>query len=195
MDNGYKIPSAREFNKLAKYGKLTSKDVLITFDDVAKSAKILFDILVEHQLYFTAFISPYLVQVDDEYMNWSQLVGYLSTGFLDIGNHSFSHESFLDYSKKKIIDEIKRGENEIKKNLNVESCGFAFPYGQFQRWQLSFISKQTGKMIFLTDSKLKDNLINSRYVFKRIPIGKATKMYIFNSALKGRLRFFSRGML
>jgi peptidoglycan/xylan/chitin deacetylase (PgdA/CDA1 family) len=81
----------------------------------------------------TLFINPESIGGAD-YMSWEQLKLAMEAG-IEIGNHSYSHDHFLNYPMEELESEFKksvlRAEEIIGKRLGITTRHFAYPYGEF----------------------------------------------------------------
>ena len=58
------------------------------------------------------------------YMSWSQIREISKEDFVEIGNHSHSHEYLVDESKDLILDDIKKSISIFKDQLGKNSDFF-----------------------------------------------------------------------
>ena len=65
------------------------------------------------------------------YMSWSQIREISKEDFVEIGNHSHSHEYLVDESKDLILDDIKKSISIFKKQLGKNSDFFSYPFGEY----------------------------------------------------------------
>ena len=62
-------------------------------------------------------------------LTWEQIIDLKQNPLSTIGNHTYSHNAFINLSDKEIIEEIGKASDEMKKNTGINMRHFAFPYG------------------------------------------------------------------
>ena len=102
--------------KLDLYQKKNKRKILLTIDDGYLSFyKNAWPILKEKKIPFILFISTREVGAPG-YMNWEQIKNISKEDFVEIGNHSHTHEYLIDKNLKTIKDDIVTSVNIFKKN-------------------------------------------------------------------------------
>ena len=64
-------------------------------------------------------------------MNWDQIREISKENFVEIGNHSHTHEYLVDESNKTIKEDIKKSITIFKKELGQNSIFFSYPFGEY----------------------------------------------------------------
>ena len=64
-------------------------------------------------------------------MSWDQIREISNEDFVEIGNHSHTHEYLVDESKEVIISDIKKSIKIFKKELGKNSDFFSYPFGEY----------------------------------------------------------------
>ena len=107
------------------------RKLLLTIDDAFSSFyENAWPILKEKKIPFILFVSTREVGAFN-YMNWDQIKELNKEDFVEIGNHSHSHEYLVDEDssliKKDITKSIKIFNNQLGKN----SYFFSYPFGEY----------------------------------------------------------------
>ena len=106
------------------YKNKNERKVLLTIDDGLMSFyKNAWPILREKKIPFILFVNTENVGTFN-YMNWEQILELHNSDFVEIGNHSHSHEYLVDENAEKIIDDIKTSIQIFKKKLGKNSNFF-----------------------------------------------------------------------
>lgn len=122
---------AVDYLKSSRSGRKTA---VITIDDGYKSFyQKGFPLLKEFGFPATLFINTGSVGGSD-YMDWKQLKE-VSEGGIEIGNHTHSHDYFLNLPERLRYDrfrrELDKSQQLIQENLGIEPESFAYPFGEF----------------------------------------------------------------
>ena len=64
-------------------------------------------------------------------MNWEEIKKISAESFVEIGNHSHTHEYLVDEDIKIIQKDIITSINLFKKNLGKNSEFFSYPFGEY----------------------------------------------------------------
>jgi peptidoglycan/xylan/chitin deacetylase (PgdA/CDA1 family) len=111
-------------NKIKRKILLTIDDAFLSFYENA------WPILKEKRIPFILFVNTREVG-SFNYMTWQQIKELYAEDFVEIGNHSHSHEYLVDESfsviKKDIVKSIKIFKNRLGKN----SYFFSYPFGEY----------------------------------------------------------------
>ncbi len=113
---------------------LENKDkrkILLTIDDGFLSFyENAWPILKKKQIPFILFVSTREVG-SPGYMNWEQIKTLAKENFVEIGNHSHTHEYLIDEDAKTIKDDISTSIKIFKKQLGRNSDFFSYPFGEY----------------------------------------------------------------
>ena len=97
--------------------KKTERKILLTIDDGFESFyKNAWPILKEKRIPFILFVSTREVGAYN-YMTWDQIREIEKEDFVEIGNHSHTHEYLVDENKDVIISDIEKSISIFKKEL------------------------------------------------------------------------------
>ncbi|WP_161792369.1 polysaccharide deacetylase family protein [Burkholderia sp. A9] len=55
----------------------------------------------------------------------------IELGMVEIWNHGFSHIRYDNATIAQLLDDLVRGHEAIRDTLNIDACGFGFPYNKF----------------------------------------------------------------
>jgi len=125
-----KFINPKEFEHELVSNKINRK-MLLTIDDAFLSFyENAWPILKEKRIPFILFVNTREIG-SFNYMNWQQIKELYRKDFVEIGNHSHSHEYLVDESsttiKKDIIKSIEIFNNELGKNSDF----FSYPFGEY----------------------------------------------------------------
>ncbi len=122
----------------------TSRYVTITIDDAFRSFyESGFPLLKEYGLKATLFMNTETVGSGD-YLNWEEIRELANYG-IEIGNHSHSHEYFLnlpDSTRRFLFEQdVKKAQQEIEYHTGTKPVVFAYPYGEYDTLMQEVIRK------------------------------------------------------
>ena len=120
-----------ELNKVHK-----NRSILLTIDDgYASFYKYAWPYLKNKKIPFILFISTAMVGKSG-YMDWTQIKEINNSNIGVIGNHSHTHDYLVNFSNKKINDDINNSIKIFKKELGYNPVYFSYPFGEYS---LNFI--------------------------------------------------------
>jgi peptidoglycan/xylan/chitin deacetylase (PgdA/CDA1 family) len=129
-NNQIRFINPKNFENELKNNKKQRK-VLLTIDDGFMSFyKNAWPVLKEKKIPFILFISTREVGVTN-YMTWNQIRELDKENFVEIGNHSHSHEYLVDENKDLITADIEKSISIFKKELGKNSLFFSYPFGEY----------------------------------------------------------------
>ncbi len=130
QENNIQFINPKNFEKEIKNNKKQRK-ILLTIDDGFSSFyQNAWPLLKKEKIPFILFVSTREVGALN-YMSWSQIREISKEDFVEIGNHSHSHEYLVDESKDLILDDIKKSISIFKKQLGKNSDFFSYPFGEY----------------------------------------------------------------
>jgi peptidoglycan/xylan/chitin deacetylase (PgdA/CDA1 family) len=107
------------------------RKVLLTIDDGFLSFyQNAWPILKERKIPFILFVNTREVG-SFNYMNWNQIKEINKENFVEIGNHSHSHEYLVDENNEIIRSDIKESIDIFNKELGKNSDFFSYPFGEY----------------------------------------------------------------
>ena len=113
------------------FTKKNQRKILLTIDDAFLSFyKNAWPILKSRKIPFILFVNTREVG-SFNYMNWKQIKELHKENFVEIGNHSHSHEYLVDEDNYKIKEDIVQSINIFKKQLGKNSSFFSYPFGEY----------------------------------------------------------------
>ena len=77
------------------------------------------------------FICKYSRSWAFNYMTWDQIKEISKEDFVEIGNHSHTHEYLVDENNEVIKEDIEKSISIFKKNLGKNSNFFSYPFGEY----------------------------------------------------------------
>ena len=111
-------------NKLQRKILLTIDDGFLSFYENA------WPILKDKKIPFILFVSTREVGAFN-YMTWDQIKEISKEDFVEIGNHSHTHEYLVDESNELIKEDISKSISIFEKNLGKNSDFFSYPFGEY----------------------------------------------------------------
>ena len=120
----------KNFEEELKNNK-SKRKILLTIDDGFSSFyENAWPILKEKKIPFILFVSTREVGVFN-YMTWDQIREISKENFVEIGNHSHTHEYLADESNDLIKEDISKSISIFKENLGKNSDFFSYPFGEY----------------------------------------------------------------
>ena len=173
----------KKFEQELKNNKKKRK-ILLTIDDGFSSFyKNAWPILKEKKIPFILFISTREVG-SFNYMTWNQIREISKEDFVEIGNHSHTHEYLVDESSELIKKDIKKSISIFKKELGKNSIFFSYPFGEYSLEFKDIIKSLGFKYAFGQHSGVLDET-KDFYELPRFPINeKYGEIKRFNSLTK-----------
>jgi len=175
IKNKFDILTFSQAVKYLKSNEPARKVAVITVDDGYKSFyQNGLPVLKKHSLPATLFINTETVEGGD-YMSWRELQLAVDAG-VEIGNHTHSHDYFLNQSPatryQVFKEEIELSQKIIFEKLQIRPTVFSFPYGEFDN-KMKSIVKEAG---FLAAAAQNSGVMHAEIDFflcPRFPISEA----------------------
>ena len=165
-------------------GKKDKRKILLTIDDAFLSFyDNAWPLLKEKKIPFILFVSTREVG-SFNYMNWEQIKSISKENFVEIGNHSHTHEYLVDENNDIIRDDIKKSIKIFKEQLGGNSDFFSYPFGEYSLNFKNIIKSLGFKYAFGQHSGVIDET-KDFYELPRFPINeKYGELKRFNSLTK-----------
>ena len=129
-ENKIEFINPKDFENVLQNNKLQRK-ILLTIDDGFLSFyKNAWPILKDKKIPFILFISTREVGAFN-YMTWDQIKEISKEDFVEIGNHSHTHEYLADENNGLIKEDIAKSISIFKKKLGKNSDFFSYPFGEY----------------------------------------------------------------
>ena len=162
----------------------SERKILLTIDDAFLSFyENAWPILKEKKIPFILFVNTREVG-SFNYMNWSHIKELYEEDFVEIGNHSHSHEYLIDKPSSVIKDDIKKSIEIFKNKLGHNSDFFSYPFGEYSLEFIKIIKSFNFKYAFGQHSGVVDESKNY-YELPRFPINeKYGDLKRFNTLIK-----------
>ena len=168
--NNIKFINPKNFEKELIENKKQRK-ILLTIDDGFLSFyNNAWPILKKNKIPFILFISTKEVGAFN-YMNWSQIKEISRNDFVEIGNHSHTHEYLVDEDNEIIKKDIQKSINIFKEQLGKNSHFFSYPFGEYSLDFKNIIKSLGFKYAFGQHSGVIDKTKNF-YELPRFPINE-----------------------
>ena len=169
-NNKIKFINPKDFENELKNLKLQRK-ILLTIDDGFLSFyENAWPILKEKKIPFILFVSTREVGAFN-YMSWDQIREISKENFVEIGNHSHTHEYLADEKNEIIKKDIEKSISIFKKELGKNSDFFSYPFGEYSNDFKKIIKNFGFKYAFGQHSGVIDET-KDFYEFPRYPINE-----------------------
>ena len=164
--------------------KKKRRKVLLTIDDGFLSFyNNAWPLLKKEKIPFILFVSTREVG-SFNYMTWEQIQEISKEDFVEIGNHSHTHEYLVDENNETIKADIQKSIDIFIKKLGKNSEFFSYPFGEYSVNFKNIIKNFGFKYAFGQHSGVIDETKNF-YELPRFPINeKYGELKRFNSLVK-----------
>ena len=140
-------------------------------------------ILKEREIPFILFVSTREIG-SFNYMTWDQIKEIAQENFVEIGNHSHSHEYLVEENIEIIKEDIEKSIKIFKDELGKNSNFFSYPFGEYSLEFKELIKSLNFKYAFGQHSGVMDET-KDFYELPRFPINeKYGEIKRFNSLMK-----------
>ena len=147
------------------------RKILLTIDDGYTSFyENAWPILKRSKIPFILFVSTREVGKKG-YMNWDEIKNISNYEFVQIGNHSHSHDYLIDFSDKKIKDDLKESINIFEEKLGKSLDFFSYPFGEYSSSLKNIVINLGFKYAFGQHSGVVD-FTKDFYEMPRFPINE-----------------------
>ena len=127
---GIKFINPKNFIQNISQNKKERK-ILLTIDDGLLSFyKNAWPILKKRKIPFILFVNTREVGTYN-YMNWEQIIELYNSEYVEIGNHSHSHEYLVDEDGDIIKNDILKSIQIFERKLGKNSEFFSYPFGEY----------------------------------------------------------------
>jgi len=170
QNNNIKFVNPKNFENELLNNK-NQRKVLLTIDDGFLSFyKNAWPILKENKIPFILFVSTREVG-SFNYMSWDQIKKISEEDFVEIGNHSHTHEYLVDKSNEIIKADIQQSIDIFEEKLGTNSNFFSYPFGEYSLNFTNIIKSFGFKYAFGQHSGVIDETKNF-YELPRFPINE-----------------------
>ena len=182
-ENNINFINPRNFEDELKNNK-TQRKILLTIDDGFSSFyNNAWPILKKKKIPFILFVSTREVGAFN-YMTWDQIREISKENFVEIGNHSHTHEYLVEEESELIKNDIKKSISIFKKELGRNSSFFSYPFGEYSNEFKKIIKSLNFKYAFGQHSGVMDET-KDFFEFPRFPINeKYGEIKRFESLMK-----------
>ena len=169
-DEGIKFIHPKEFEQ-SLVEKKKERKILFTVDDGLLSFyENAWPILKKKQIPFILFVNTREVGAFN-YMNWDQIRELYKEDFVEIGNHSHSHEYLVDESREVIESDILKSIKIFEEKLGKNSDFFSYPFGEYSSEFKNLIKSLGFKYAFGQHSGVIDET-KDKFELPRFPINE-----------------------
>ena len=182
-ENNINFINPKNFENELKNNK-TQRKILLTIDDGFLSFyENAWPILKKKKIPFILFVSTREVGTFN-YMTWDQIREISKENFVEIGNHSHTHEYLVEEKSELIKNDIEKSISIFKKELGKNSDFFSYPFGEYSIEFKNIIKSLNFKYAFGQHSGVMDDT-KDFYEFPRFPINeKYGEIKRFKSLMK-----------
>ena len=182
-ENNINFINPKNFENEIKNNK-TQRKILLTIDDGFSSFyENAWPILKKKKIPFILFVSTREVGAFN-YMTWDQIREISEENFVEIGNHSHTHEYLVEEKSELIKNDIEKSISIFKKELGKNSDFFSYPFGEYSIEFKEIIKSLNFKYAFGQHSGVMDET-KDFYEFPRFPINeKYGEIKRFKSLMK-----------
>jgi peptidoglycan/xylan/chitin deacetylase (PgdA/CDA1 family) len=129
-NEGIRFIHPKKFKENLSENKKVRK-ILLTIDDGLLSFyQNAWPILKKNKIPFILFINTREVGAFN-YMNWNQILELHAADYVEIGNHSHSHEYLVDENSETIKKDILTSIEIFNEKLGTNSKFFSYPFGEY----------------------------------------------------------------
>ena len=169
-ENNIKFINPKDFEYELKNNKLQRKILLTVDDGFLSFYKNAWPILREKKIPFILFVSTREVGAFN-YMTWDQIREISKENFVEIGNHSHTHEYLADENNNIIKKDIQKSIEIFNKELGNNSIFFSYPFGEYSNDFKNIIKDFDFKYAFGQHSGVMDET-KDFYELPRYPINE-----------------------
>jgi len=144
---GIKFITFEKFHSLME-SKIDNTYLLLTIDDAFESFYLnAWPLLKSKKIPFILFVSTREIGKNG-YMTWEQIRKLESNNFVEIGNHSHSHEYLVDWDNNKIKSDLNESIKIFNKELGYSPIVFSYPFGEYSNDLKKIIADLNFKFAF-----------------------------------------------
>ena len=182
-NEGIKFINPQNFIQELKNNK-NQRKILLTIDDGYQSFyDNAWPILKSEKIPFILFISTREVGKKG-YMSWSNIREIQEYNFVEIGNHSHTHDYLIDFNDNDVKNDLTTSINIFKEKLGKNSDFFSYPFGEYSTNLKKIVIDLGFKYAFGQHSGVVD-VTKNLYEMPRFPINeKYGEIERFKSILK-----------
>lgn len=132
VENEYLVLSLSDALKELEQSPSQTKDIaVITIDDAYRSFyEVAWPLLQQYNMPATLYINTATISASD-YMSWNEIKEVSESG-IEIGNHSHSHDYFLNnYKTEHFLKDLNLSQSLFKEKLGRSPTTFAYPFGEW----------------------------------------------------------------
>ncbi len=168
--DGIKFVNPSNFKKELVNNK-NERKILITIDDGYQSFyDNAWPILKKDKIPFILFVSTREVGKRG-YMSWENIIELEKYNFVEIGNHSHTHDYLIDFEEHEIKNDLVTSINIFKEKLGKNSIFFSYPFGEYSTNLKNIVIDLGFKYAFGQHSGVTDYTKNS-FEMPRFPINE-----------------------
>ena len=147
------------------------RKVLLTIDDGYQSFyENAWPILKESKIPFILFVSTREIGKKG-YMNWQHIKEIEKYDFVEIGNHSHSHDYLIDFKDIEVERDLKKSIDIFNEKLGKNSIFFSYPFGEYSSSLKNIVIELGYKYAFGQHSGVAD-YTKDFYELPRFPINE-----------------------
>jgi peptidoglycan/xylan/chitin deacetylase (PgdA/CDA1 family) len=129
--------------------------------------------------------------VSNLFMEWKHVIELSNDKLVTIGSHTKNHFPLNQLSKKEIIDDVIKANEQIEKKINKKIFHFAFPYGtinEVEKNEIQILDNLGFKSIVTArHGNIYKNHLNYKYCLPRIMLNEKFKIKDLGNIRKQRI--------
>ena len=169
-ENNISFIQPKNFENELKNSKKKRKILLTVDDGFSSFYKNAWPLIKEQRIPLILFISTREVG-SPNYMTWDEIREIKKEDFVEIGNHSHTHEYLVDENSEIIKKDLKKSMSIFKNELGENSVFFSYPFGEYSSEFKNIIKALGFKYAFGQHSGVIDETKNF-YELPRFPINE-----------------------
>lgn len=178
-ENNYQTIFVNQLENLENY----QKPVALTFDDGYQNFyQNAFPILKKYNQKATLNVITQFIDKPN-YVTSNQIKEMEESGLISIESHTSTHQDLLKINNELIIGELKKSQDYLKKEFNINSIVICYPSGKYNKKILEDV-KESYKYGLTTTNDIYDSKIDHLLEIPRIRINRNTTMNSFIYYLK-----------
>ncbi|MAC84750.1 MAG: polysaccharide deacetylase [Arcobacter sp.] len=118
----------------------------------------------------------------------NQVKELIESGLIEIGSHTMTHDNLSSLSKIEKEHEIFNSKKEIEKEFNIKCNSFCYPFGIYDKEDVSIVRKVAYTNATTTEKGIDDLKNKTLFELKRVTISGKDNIFAFKIKIKRGLR-------
>jgi len=169
---GYQTISLAQLMTGLPNNSLPAKPVVLTFDDGYRELFAnLYPLLQKYNFKATLFLISQSLG-GERYLDWWQVREMVSSGLVEVGDHTLSHPSLIKDGEAEESNQILGARNILEQNLGQAVKVFAYPYGNYNQTSEKIL-QEGGFVAAVTTKRGNPVCVGLPYEISRIRVGSS----------------------